>query len=175
MDSRDLDRQLMQISRQALEFGPDALAALPDGVRAVDCWQNKRYGGMLFWVDTSCNLHGRNAPALRETVLQHDGLSWRSMAAGGSGTETAEKLAAEKGTGLHRLGETTVPPVRLVLAFASPEVHAIELRRARSSASRRRPGRDGFCLMGITDGDPVTYAYALDPRGRPLTGDPLRL
>jgi hypothetical protein len=174
MDSRDLDLQLMQISRQALERGPDALAALPDGVRAVDSWQKKRYGGMLFSIDTSCNLHGRNTPALRETLLHHDGLSWRSMAAGGSGTETAEKLAAEKGPGLHRLGETTLARVRLVLAFASPEVRAIELRHDRASASRR-PGRDGFCLMGITDGEPVTYAHALDDHGRPLTGNPLRL
>jgi hypothetical protein len=164
----------MQISRQALESGPEALVALPDGVRAIDSWQNERYGGLLFWIDTSWNLHGRNAPALRQTLLRHDGLSWRSMAAGGSGTETAAKLAAESEPGLHRLGETTVPPVRLVLAFASPEVHAIELRHARASASRH-PGRDGFCLMGITDGDPVTYAHALDHHGRPLTGDPLRL
>jgi hypothetical protein len=174
MDGRDLDLQLMRISRQALESGPDALAALPDGVRALDSWQNKRYGGMLFWIDTSWNLHGRDAPALRETLLHHNGVSWRSMAAGGSSTATPEKLAAERGLGLHRLGESTVAPVRLVLAFASPEVHAIELRHARSSASRR-PGHNGFCLLGITDGDPVTYAHALDHDGRAFTGDPLRL
>jgi hypothetical protein len=59
-------------------------------------------------------------------------------------------------------------------AFASPEVFSVELRSARASASRR-PGRDGFCLMGITDGDPVTYAYALGHERRQLIGDPLRL
>jgi hypothetical protein len=174
MDARDLHLQLMQISKQALESGPDALAALPQGVRAVDSWQNERYGGLLFWIDTSWNLHGRNTPALHETLLHHDGLSWRSMAAGGSSTVTAAELAAENGLGLHRLGETTVAPVRLVLAFASPEVFSIELRSARASASRRA-GRGGFCLMGITDGDPVTYAHALDRDGGPLIGDPLRL
>ena len=63
--------------------------------------------------------------------------------------------------------------MRLVLAFASPEVHAIELRHARASASRR-PGRDGFCLMGITDGDPVTYPTRLTTTVG-STGDQLRL
>lgn len=127
MGGRDLDLQLMQISRQALESGPDALAALQDGVRAVDSWQNERDGGLLFWIDTSWNLHGQNNAALRDTLPHHDGLRWRSIAAGGSGVATAEVLAPEKGPGLHRLGESTVARVRLVLVFASPEVFSVEL------------------------------------------------
>jgi hypothetical protein len=89
-------------------------------VRAADSWQNERYGGLPFWIDTSWNLHGQNNAALRDTLLHHDGLRWRLMAAGGSGIATAEVLAAEKGPGLHRLGESTVAPVRLVLVLARP-------------------------------------------------------
>jgi hypothetical protein len=174
MDRRDLDSRLMQVARQALESGPDALATLPQGVRPVDSWQNERYGGVLFWIDMSWNFDGWGTAVLHDTLLRHDEHDWRSVAAGGSGTGTAEPITAQKGPGLHRLSETSLAPVRLVQAFASPEVYAIELRSARASVSRR-PGRDGFCLIGITHGDPVTYAHALDHDGRPIAGEPLRL
>jgi hypothetical protein len=80
--------------------------------------------------------------------------STNAMAAGGSDAGTAEAIAVQKGPGLHRLDETSLAPVRLVQAFASPEVYAMELRNARGGVSRR-PGRDGFCVMGITDDDPM--------------------
>jgi hypothetical protein len=154
MDSRDLESRLMQVAGQALESDLDHLAALPQGVRPVDSWQHKRYGGVLFWIDTSWDLHSWGTAVLQDALFRHDGQDRRPMGAGRSDTGTAEAIAVQKGPGLHRLGETSLAPVRLVQAFASPEVYALELRNARGGVSRR-PGRDGFCLMGITDGDPM--------------------
>ena len=50
----------------------------------------------------------------------------------------------------------------------------IELRSDRGVSSRP-PGLDGFCLLGITGSDPITYASAPDTDGRPLPGEPLLL
>jgi hypothetical protein len=64
--------------------------------------------------------------------------------------------------------------MRLTRAIASPEVASIEMRSDRGISSRS-PGVDGFCLLGITHSDPVTYAWAVDTAGRPLPGEPLLL
>lgn len=96
------------------------------------------------------------------------------MCAGGASSATAEELAAEKGSGLHRLGETSLDPVRLVQAFASPDVSTIELRSDRAITSRR-PGLDGFCLLGTTLGDHITYAHAIAHDGQPTASKPFAL
>jgi hypothetical protein len=65
-------------------------------------------------------------------------------------------------------------PVRVTTAFASPEVVSIELR-SDQRVSKRAPGVDGFCLLGITHSDPITYARPLDANGEPLGSDSLLL
>ncbi|MGH3261956.1 MAG: hypothetical protein ACRDNS_08180 [Trebonia sp.] len=174
MDRHDLASRLMLVAGQALESGSGSLAELPQGVQAVDSWQNERFGGVLFWIDESLDLNGWGKAVLHDTMLRRDGHDWRPMGAGATGTGTAEEVAAEKGPGLHWVSTTSQDPVRLVTAVATPEVFAIELRSARASTSRR-PGRDGFCLLGITHSDPITYANALDHDGRPIAGEPLLL
>ena len=94
--------------------------------------------------------------------------------AGGSGTSTASEILAELGVGLHRLGGGSRDPVRLTEAIASPEVVSIELR-SDQGVSRRAPGVDGFCLLGITHSDPITYARPLDANGQPLGSQRLLL
>ena len=174
MDRRDLESQLLQLANQRLASGPSPAAVLPRGARLVDSWQNERFGGVLFWIDKNLDLYGQGTAVLYDAVLRSEGSAWRSMAAGGSGIGTAEELAAERGPGLHRLGATSLDAVRQVPAFASPEVFAIELRNAHGSVSRR-PGIDGFCLMGVHHSYPMTYAHALDKDGRPIAGERLLL
>lgn len=174
MDRPDLESLLLQLANQKLASGSITAEALPEGARLVDSWQNERFGGVLFWIDKNLDLHGQGTAVLHAVLLRHEGHDWRSMAAGGSGTGTAEELAAEKGPGLHKLGATSLAPVRQVRAFASPEVFAIELRSDRGIASRR-PGLDGFCLIGVHHNYPITYAHAIDCDGRAIVGEPLLL
>jgi hypothetical protein len=173
MGMGDLDRHLMQFARQTLGSSSDPAVALPEGVRLMDTWQTDRFGGVLFWLDMDLDRNGWGATALHDALLAHGRDGWRPMAAGEVIADTAERLAAEKGPGVHKLGVTSVDPVRLVTAFASPEVTAIELRSVRGSAWRR-PGADGFCLMGITHGDQVASAHAVDRDGHQV-GDELLL
>jgi hypothetical protein len=107
------------------------------------------------------------------TATQVDG-AWRSRGGGGAGTFSASKILVEVGVGLHRLGGGSRDPVPLTQAIASPEVSSIELR-SDDGLSERQPGRDGFCLLGITHQDPITYAHALDATGAALPGEPLLL
>ena len=87
----------------------------------------------------------------------------------------ATEIVAESGPGLHRLGGSSGgDPVRLTHAIASPEVSTIELRSA-AGRSQRRPGVDGFCLLGTTHQGPITYAHALDSTGRSLSSEALLL
>ena len=164
----------MQVATRTLTGGSDLPGALPQGVRVLDSWQNERFGGVLFWIDMSLNFHGWGTAILHDAMLRHDRDGWRPMGGGGGAAGTAEELAAEKGPGLHRLSTTSQDPVRLMQAFASPGVCAIELRSVHGRASRS-PGLDGFSLIGITHNDPITYAQALDRDGQPIAGEPLLL
>ena len=114
-----------------------------------------------------------------EAVLHHVDLEWvdgvwQGHGGGGAGAFSAAEILGDLGPGLYRLGGSSADPVRLTRAIASPEVAMIELRSARGVSSRA-PGVDGFCLLGITHSDPITYASALDTDGRPLPGEPLLL
>jgi hypothetical protein len=97
----------MLVAGRALESGPDSLAELPEGVRAVDSWHNERYGGVLFWIDKDLNLNGWGRAVLPHTLLRRDDHGCRPMGAGGSGIATADEIAAEKGPGLHRLSTSS--------------------------------------------------------------------
>jgi hypothetical protein len=58
--------------------------------------------------------------------------------------------------------------------FATADVQTIELRSG-ATVTSRPPGRDGFCLLGITHSDPITYAQALDADDNPFPGEPILL
>jgi hypothetical protein len=143
------------------------------GIRVLDRWRDRSYGGVLFWADREVGLIRPDRPALHRVQCELLNGAWRGRGSGGMTTPSASELIAEKGPGLHRLGGGSAgDPVRLTDAIASPEVSTIELRSDRGK-SERRPGMDGFCLFGITHQDPITYAYALDATGDPLPGEPL--
>ena len=129
---------------------------------------------MLFWADRELDAWGFGEAVLHHVDLEWvDGI-WRGHGAGGAGTFNAAEILGDLGPGLHRLGGSSADPVRLTQAIASQEVAMIELRSDRGVSSRP-PGLDGFCLLGITHSDPITYASALDTDGRPLPGEPLLL
>jgi hypothetical protein len=174
MEDDDLAVRLLHIARRRLQSELDAEAELPDGVRLVDSWENRRYAATLFWIDRTLNFHGWDTTVLHDVLFRRDGNRWRAAAAGGSSPGSAEQIAATKGPDLRRVGGTSQDPVRLTRAFASPEVYTIELRSAHARTSRR-PGLDGFCLLGITHSDPITYARALDHDGHAIAGEPLLL
>lgn len=141
----------------------------------LDCWRDRSYGAVLFWVDRELALLSPDRAALHCVQCELVSGSWRSRGSGGATTQSASELVAEKGPGLHRLGGGSAgDPVRLTYAIASREVATIELR-SDSGKSERRPGADGFCLLGITHQDPITYAYALDSACDLLRSEPLLL
>jgi hypothetical protein len=154
------------------EAGSEALRA---GIRLLDRWRDRSYGAVLFWVDGELGLISPDRPALHFVQCGLVNGVWRSRGSGGTTTQSASELLAERGPGLHRLGGGSAgDPVPLTDAIASPEVSTIELR-SEARKFGRRPGIDGFCLFGITHQDPVTYAHALDATGDLLPGDPLLL
>ncbi len=145
------------------------------GIRLLDRWRDRPFGAVLFWVDRELGLISRDRPALHRVQCELVNGAWRNRGSGGTTTQSAAELLVGKGPGLHRLGGGSAgDPVRLTDAIASPEVSTIELRSDRRK-SHRRPGMDGFCLLGITHDDPITYAYALDSNGDLLPSEPLLL
>jgi hypothetical protein len=174
MVDRDLSRELELAAIARFESDADAGAGLRSGVRMLDCWRDARYGAVLFWVDRELDLRGFGHAVLHNAHFELANGVWRTRGGGGGGTFTASEILAEKGVGLHRLGGSSCDPMRLTLAIASPEVSSVELRNDHGISSRA-PGVDGFCLLGITHSDPITYARPLDADGRPLASEPLLL
>jgi hypothetical protein len=152
--------------------GSDGLRA---GLRLLDRWRDRPCGAVLFWVERELGLVSPDRPALHCVQCELVNGAWRGRGSGGTTTQSGPELLAEKGPGLHRLGGGSGgDPVRLTYAIASPEVSTIELRSDRGK-SYRRPGMDGFCVLGITHQDPITYAHALDSTGDSLPSEPLLL
>jgi hypothetical protein len=161
------------VARAVLESVPEAGAGLPDGVRLPDRWSNKRDGAVLFWIDRELNPHDWGQAMLHHERFELDNDCWHPAGGGGHSCETAKALLDRTGPGLHRLGGGYRDPVRVTMAIASRDVATIELRSERGSTTRP-PGADGFCILGITFSDPITYAHPLDASGQSL-GEPLIL
>jgi hypothetical protein len=149
-------------------------AELPDGARLLDRWSNKRYGAVLFWVDSDMGLHDWGMPSLEDVHFDWTRDGWHSNSGGGSSTATAPELLEDRGPGLHRLGGGGRDPLRLTIAIASPDVHTIQLRSQQGIADRAA-GADGFCLFGITHTDAITYAHPLDAHGSQIGSEALLL
>jgi hypothetical protein len=173
MVDRGLLEQLTHAAIARLEPG-GAEIELPAGVRVLDNWRSAEYAAVLFWADRELDVWGSGEAVLHHVDLKLvDGI-WHGCGRGGAGTFSAAEILGDLGCGLHRVGGSSADPVRLTRAIASTEVAMIELRSDHGVLSRP-PGVDGFCLLGITHSDPITYASALDTDGRPLPGAPLLL
>jgi hypothetical protein len=182
---RVTDREFMQeldlAATDVLESGTgsDQLRA---GVRLLNSWRDRSYGAVLFWVDGGLGFwHGdhlvmqRDLPALHLVHCELVDGTWRSRGTGSAETESVSEILADRGPGLHRIGGGSAgDPVRITYAIASPEVSTIELRSDQGHGERR-PGAGGFCVLGITHEDPITYARGLDRTGAALPGEPLLL
>jgi hypothetical protein len=149
--------------------------SLRAGIRLLDTWRDRSNGAVLYWVDREHGLVRDDRPALQWVQCDLVKGAWRSRGSGGATTQSASELLTEKHPGLHRLGSASAgDPVRLTYAIASPEVSTIDLR-SDIGRSERWPASDGFCLLGTIHQDPITYAYALNAAGDPLTSEPLLL
>jgi hypothetical protein len=173
IDADQLTGTIKTVARAVLESVPGAGASLPEGVRLLDSWSNKRDGAVLFWIEQELDPHRWGQATLHHERFELDKDCWHPAGGGGHSCETAEVLLGRMGPGLHRLGAGYRDPVRVTMAIASREVVTIELRTERGSTTRR-PGADGFCIFGITFSDPITYAHPLYVSGQSL-GEPLIL
>lgn len=169
----ELMRELDLAAAAALDSGAGS-RSLRGGVRLLDAWRDGSHGAVLFWLDGARGLWDADHPVLHHVDCElHDG-AWRCRGSGAAWAQSAGEILARTGPGLHRLGGGSQDPVRVTCAIASPEVTTIELRSARG-VSERRPGVDGFCILGITHQEPITYAHAFSSTGDALPGEPLLL
>jgi hypothetical protein len=169
-------RKVELVGLAGLASAYDVSVDLPSGVRVLDQWRSGEHGGMLFWADAELDLWGfGDGHAILHLVAgqQIDG-EWRSNGGGGWGTFPAAEYIASDGVGLHRLGRSQNGAARSTIAVTSSEVSSIELR-SDYGVSSRSPGAEGFCLLRITDGDPMTYARPLNANGQPLGSESLLL
>ena len=176
MVDRDLRHKLDRAALAGVESATiDVAAGRPSGARVLDRWRSGEHAAALFWVDAEFDPwgFGHGDATLHLSEQQFDG-KWRGAGGGGFGTFTAAECIAKDGVGPHRLGGSSGGPARLTVAVATPEVSSIELCSDRRSSSRP-PGAEGFCLLGITDNNPITYARALDANGQPLGGESVLL
>ncbi len=51
----------------------------------------------------------------------------------------------------------------------------VRLRDEEGNVRDRRPGPDGFVLLGVAPEDPLTFAYGIGHDGEQLPGDPITL
>ncbi len=187
MLSHESERQMEFATAKALAAGVlPAAADLPAGVRALDLWSSGGFGAALFWVDREldpsdefwldCERNPTNGRALHQHIhatRRRDG-SW---AAGGGGSSTIAEpkdLLDGKDPGFHVFGGGGQDPVRVTIGIATPEVSVIRLRHEHGVQDRPL-GVDGFCMLGITQLDPITYARVIGHDGREMPGEPLLL
>lgn len=168
-----VDRGLMsKLDRAGLARVRSANAVadeLPAGVRMLDRWRSGEDGAVLFWVGPDLDPwgFGQGTATLHLVEARQVDGEWRNDGGGGWGAFTAAEYIAMDGVGLHRLGGSSGGTARLTIAVASREVSSIELR-AHQGVTSRPPGADGFCLLGITAGDPVTRARPFARDGEPV-------
>lgn len=171
----ELRHSIGRLALKSLDAGALVTAGLPGGARALDLWSDDRYGAVLFWIDRELDLFDRDHAALSLHQARLEDGTWQSSGGGGYGTHEAREILADQPSGLHRLGGASQDPVRLTIGIATPDVAVIRLRDDRGGTRGRRPGADGFFLLGITYQDPITYAYAINSKGEELSGEPLLL
>jgi hypothetical protein len=170
----ELARTIDRLAAESLSQGSlppdDAL----DGVRAVDVWERGPHAAMLFTVDEEADLSGTRHPVLYDVYLEQEQDRWRGFAGGMLATDGLAEELAGYSPGLHEISRTSKGQVRLIWAFATPEVAFLRLT-ADGQRRDRGPGRDGFVLLGATPDDRVTYARAVDAAGRQLPSEPILL
>jgi hypothetical protein len=160
-------------------------AVLP-GVRALDLWSDGVFGSMLFWVDAEAPQNARRQPELGDiTVTRADGL-WRLMGSAIATEKPWGDFLASVPPGLARCGGsasgsrdrrhmTAWHNVCLTWATAGPDVAVVRLRDHDGNVRDRRPGRNGFALLGVTPEQPLTDAYGIGHDGEQLPGEPITL
>ena len=170
----DLARTIDRLAGESLSLGclppDDAL----DGVRAVDVWERGPHAAMLFTVDEEADLSGTHDPVLYDVYLEKELDAWRAFSGGMLASEELPEAFAGFGPGLHEISRTSRGPVRVTWTYATPEVAFVRLT-AGGQQRDRKPGREGFVLLGLTPDDLITYAQAIDGAGRQLPSEPILL
>jgi hypothetical protein len=145
-----------------------------DGVRALDVWERGSHAATLFIVDAEADLVGTGDPALYNVFLEKEPDGWRGYV---GSSLTFDGLCDELATfapGLHEVCRSSKGPVRIIEAYATPEVALIRLLGGGEQRDHK-PGRDGFVLLGTTPEEPITHAHAIDASGQELPTGPILL
>jgi hypothetical protein len=147
---------------------------LPSGTKALDIWWNDHYGSVLFWVARQHDLQGYDHAVVYHHDARRVNLSarWRSIGSGARGASESDPLIRRPGSGLQKIGGMTREPLQLVFGVASRNVALIRVDHGRAHENRR-PGIDGFFLIGASHHP--TYAYAVGADGKEYLEAPLVL
>ena len=184
--NRELWSELLGIALDSVAEGRLPPEAVLPGIRALDLWSDGVFGSMLFWVDAEAAKNASGQAELGETTVTRADGPWRAM---GSSTTTERPwgdFLASVSSGLTRCGGTTsgsrdrrdraaCHKVCLTWATAGSDVAVVRLRDQEGNVRDRRPGRNGFVLVGVTPEDPLTVAYGIGHDGEQLPGEPITL
>ncbi|MBV9165996.1 MAG: hypothetical protein JO342_07570 [Solirubrobacterales bacterium] len=175
MAADELTRAMHRFALESLRGGASASSELPTGVRALDLWSDGDYGSVLFWIDRDHDPWDWGQATLEHVDAKRSKRgSWRITGGGGAGSDEPAEILAGCSSGLHKLAGGSDGSLRLTVGIATPDVAVIRLRDGHK-ARERPPGADGFFLLGITVGDPLTFAYAVDATGAEIPAEPLLL
>jgi hypothetical protein len=173
MTKMNVHQVVQRAAIAALSSGELPGRGLPAGVRALDLWRYHRFGSVLFRAEPNSGLYpfglaGLHCEDAKWRPLTH---RWVTTDGGGVGLhEPFDELVANDGPpGLHRLGGSSSPEVRLTMGWVTSDADAIQLTN-RQATWRQPIGIDRFVLLGITAEEPATHATAVDHDERPLGG-----
>jgi hypothetical protein len=114
---------------------------------------------------------GLESAMLCDVTLQHSDGVWTSTGVGSAEVASLDELrAASSGPALVRVGGSSDGLARFTWASCKPEAVTIRISSEKGTVWDRAPGRHGYVLLGVRLDEPVTYAQALDRKGRPVDG-----
>ncbi len=184
--NRELWNELLGIALDSVAEDRLPPEAVLPGVRALDLWSDGVFGSMLFWVDAEAARNARGQPELGDIIVTRADGPWRAMGSAIATEKPWGDFLASVASGLTRCGGsmsgsrdrrdmTTWHKVCLTWATAGSDVAVVRVRDEEGNVRDRRPGRDGFVLLGVTPEDPLTFAFGIGHDGEPLPGDPITL
>jgi hypothetical protein len=174
--NRDLMNAIAKLSADSLTGESSPADDAINGVRALDVWERGSHAAMLFLVDAEADLIGTGDPALYDVYLENEPYGWRGYV-GASVTFNLDELSDELATlgpGLHEVSRSSNGSVRLIWTHASPELEFVRLV-AGDQQHDRKPGQDGYVLLGTITGEPITYAHAIGVGDLALPSEPILL
>lgn len=89
IDADELMERIRTVAGAVLQSVPDASAGLPEGVRLLGSWRNKRDGAVLFWIDKELDPHGWGQATLYRQGFELGTDRWHPAGGGGHSCDNA--------------------------------------------------------------------------------------